>query len=254
MRRSPTIVAGPAPSPVASPAALKPSSNEALRDVPLHVVTALSYGFIAGSAARDAVMGLLLIAIFAACSSMRALFRSRWLLAVVAIMTVASWRVPWVATAIGAATLLLLAVRLGFVVKNLRLVVSGLVAYAVPLAAVGATARSGHAVVELVPLPLDDAALGAWLSALVIACLAAGFISLVLSLSYRGGYTTARALEIISILPLLVLGSVLPFVDHASLWSSWQAGATPSLASVMRVPPSFGQSLDVVRGLLLHVH
>jgi hypothetical protein len=199
--------------------------------------------------ARSPHAGLALIALFALSGALRSMFQSRWLMAALAAMTVAGWWVPWMATAVGAIAIGFLFVRITFVIKNLRLVVAAMGLYAVLLLAMGSAPRTASAAAGLGPLPVEVDVAGHVL-AFVVACVAGCAMSWVLGASYRRGYTTARALEVMSILPLLIIASVLPFLNHETIHAALDAGELPRVQGLFRLPPALVQAVHFLRAHL----
>jgi hypothetical protein len=221
-----------------------------LRDRRLHLIVALSYGAICGAGAASPLLGIALIIVFAAAASARALFRGRWLLGAVAMVMIATTWVPSLGVAIGLATLLLLCLRVAFVVRNLRVVVAGLIVYAVALAWI---VLGGHWMAALADTAKGSgvgSAAASWLTAPLAGCLAALLMAGVLHVSYRGRYSTARTLEVISLIPLLLIGTATPFLDHAAALTAWESGSAPVLQGLFRWPPVMTEIFELARHTL----
>ena len=60
------------------------------------------------------------------------------------------------------------------------------------------------------------------------------------------GIVPAVVSMVMALLPTLAIGAMLPFVDPDAVLAAWHAGALPSAASALRVPPNFSHTLAVV--------
>lgn len=212
---------------VAPPAAQRASQDSASRsggwlrsrsaeDDRLGFLAVLGFAAVCAVGAVDLVAGAVVLALFAAAGSIRKLRKNAWVTLVVVLGTVASRFYPEAAVVLAFVTIGFLVARGWFVVRNFRVVVLGLAAYALAIASF----------LELVPrlrrtlagdaIPpafaaLDPVRVGAGVG------FAVGAVFMMLALLHAGrrGYPPARALEVMSILPMVLVGIVLPFATGA---------------------------------------
>jgi hypothetical protein len=219
--------------------------EELLRDPTLHRAAAVGFGFACAAGLRSPQAGLLIMALFALYGALRSFLQSRWLVACLLALTLAGFFVPQLAILMSLATVGLLIFRVGFVIAHFNVIAFGLVAYALLLS--GIFFGPLGAVVVAGPGRVVDPEIVRWILAALLACAGMAFLSAALDSSYGSGYTTVQALEIMAILPLLVVASALPFVDHEVVLVAVQAAEPPNPARLLRVPPTFLRAIELAR-------
>jgi hypothetical protein len=180
----------------------------------LGVAAAVGFGGVCAIGVLDPLWGALLLALFAATGSIRALRKNLWLPLFAVAATVASRFVPVVGLVLAAATVILLLARAVYLVRNLRVVTLGLLAYAMAIASALALVpgvRWGATAYDLPLRGVDPQGLA------VGGAFAGGTFFMLVALLHaaRRGYPPPRALEVMSILPMILAGMVLPFATGA---------------------------------------
>lgn len=176
----------------------------ALRSIPLHIIIVVGYGGICAAGALDIGTGLLLLITLAAAAALRAILKSLPVLAVLALLVVASVIIPFLAILPFGYGMYLLFRRIRFFLENFSVILLGLVMY------------GGAVLLQIYATDLAQSAdlpepMGAPLAALVGGLGA----HVLLARAYAMGYTTRRAFEIMSIVPLLILSLLLPLIKAA---------------------------------------
>lgn len=211
----------PAPSEPAGPGSLParageraPSEERRRRRLAPAVIA--GYGAVCAVGAIDLLTGAVLLAVVVAVASVRAVSRNPYVAAAVCVATVAARFYPPFALALAFATVAFLLARAVFLLRNLRVVCLGLLAYAVAVGCFFFATPSARRLLAAPAAPgvlsgLEPVWVGAPL-ALAAGCL---FMALALALAGRGGYAPARALEVMSVLPMVIGGMIVPFATGA---------------------------------------
>jgi hypothetical protein len=185
------------------------SSAPVGRSWDLHTLTVVSFGFILAAGVQDWKIGASLLGGYAALASLRTVFRSLKFILLVTLVVSVSILFPVLAPVTAVITVWLLLRRLNFLVENWSIIWRGTLVYALPVAL-----WIWHREIKVI----DDFSLGQ--NAVDPQVLRLGIyfaigtltMHLFLIYAYHKGYSTARTLEIISIIPLLLASLVLVFL------------------------------------------
>ncbi|MBK6533726.1 MAG: hypothetical protein IPF99_30315 [Deltaproteobacteria bacterium] len=185
----------------------------ALRAEGVHWLTVGVYGGLCAIGAIAPEAGVVLLAVFALVASLRVLLRNGPLLAVMAAAAVVGTFFPPLGVVLAVVAIFLLVRRIAFVFENIHVIGLGLVVYGVAIGAMAASEEIARTVLEWTTVPaLQDADTRHLLAALGTGALTSALMHDVLVKTYKRGYSTEKALEIMSMIPLLLLSLVLPLL------------------------------------------
>jgi hypothetical protein len=223
--------------------------RRALRSTPLHVTIVIGYGLICGVGVADINTGLLLLIMLAGAAALRAILKSLPVLGILALLVAGSVVFPVLAILPFGYGLYLLFRRIRFFLENFGVIILGLVLYggALLLQVYGTDLAAS---VRLLP----------WVGAPIAGAVGVIAAHLLLLRAYAKGYTTRRAFEIMSIVPLLLLSLLLPLIKvafdvhpdigldpHGTVGEAFAAG--DAMASPVALAGEFGAA-----GAIAHAH
>lgn len=184
-----------------------------LRAEGAHWAAVWLYGALCAIGAVSTELGLGLLALFAILASLRVLLRNRIMLALMAAAAVAGSIFPPLGVVLAVVALLLLLKRIAFIFENIRVIGLGLVVYSVAIAAMAGADGIAQSVLEWMAVPaLQDSGTRHVVAGLGTGALTSALMHDVLLKTYKRGYSTEKALEIMSMIPLLLMSLLLPLL------------------------------------------
>ncbi len=189
------------------------SYRASLRADRTHWTAVWLYGSLCAIGALSPVAGAVLLTFFAFCASLRVLLRNGWLLALMAGAAAASTFFPPLGVLLALVAIYFLLRRIAFIFENIRVIGLGLLVYGVAVGAMLGADEAARAALEWTAVPaLQDETVRHVLAGLGAGALTSALMHDVLVTTYKRGYTTAKALEIMSMIPLLLLSLLLPLL------------------------------------------
>lgn len=206
--------------------ALFGSYPASLRADRIHWTAVWLYGALCAVGALSPVAGAVLLTVFAFCASLRVLVRNGWMLAAMAGAAAVSRIVPQLGILLAVVAIFLLLRRIAFIFQNIRVIGLGLIVYGVAVGAMVGADEAARAALEWTAVPgLQDETVRHLLAGLGAGALTSALMHDVLVTTYKRGYTTAKALEIMSMIPLLLLSLLLPLLKlHFSVEAPVEPG------------------------------